>query len=182
VLSQARQSAELRAGPAGSSVERRSALAAAVRREEPDGELAQRNAVPAAVQHGEQDGEPGQRNAVAAARCEEPERRNGALAVVRHEEQELPDAESRRPSVFQAVPIRSLPPRRLLHADCCCDSGHRCSPGQPTIETRLARLRSAAGKTHGWLLPRTSAEAVSAEPSNAKEPKWCGSAASPTPK
>jgi hypothetical protein len=33
--------------------------------------------------------------------------------VVRHGEQELPDAERRRPSVFHAVLIRSRPPPKL---------------------------------------------------------------------
>jgi len=48
-------------------------------------------------------GEPAQRNAVVATvRREELEQRN---AAVQHEEREGPDAERRRPSVFQAVPV-----------------------------------------------------------------------------
>jgi hypothetical protein len=135
---QARQSEELQAEPVGSPLARRNALAEAME----DGRPVQRNGVPA-VQHEEQDEEPGQRNAVpaavqrgepgrrnaapAAAQHEEQEQRNGVRevqraeseqrnavpAAVRHEEQEPPDAERRRPSVFQAVLIRSLPPRRL---------------------------------------------------------------------
>jgi len=80
----------------------------------------QRNAVPAAVQHGErarrngvpaaQRGEPEQRNAVpAAVQHGERERRSEARAAVQ-EVQQLPDAERRRPSVFQAGLIQSLLP------------------------------------------------------------------------
>ena len=143
MLSQAGQSAELQPEPAGLPLERRNALQAraehgaqarrnavpaAVQHEGPG----RRNAVPAAVQHEEpgrrnavpaavQHEEPGRRNAVpAAVQHEGPGRRNAVPAVQheeqalgRHEEQERLDGEHCRPSVFQAVLIRSLPPRRL---------------------------------------------------------------------
>jgi hypothetical protein len=113
VLSQAGQSAELQPEPGGLPLERRNALQARAEH----GAQARRNAVPAVVQH---EG-PGRRNAVpAAVQHEEPGRRNAVPAVQheeqalgRHEEQERLDGEHCRPSVFQAVLIRSLPPRRL---------------------------------------------------------------------
>ena len=113
MLSQAGQSAELQPEPGGLPLERRNALQARAEH----GAQARRNAVPAVVQH---EG-PGRRNAVpAAVQHEEPGRRNAVPAVQheeqalgRHEEQERLDGEHCRPSVFQAVLIRSLPPRRL---------------------------------------------------------------------
>ena len=113
MLSQAGQSAELQPEPGGLPLERRNALQARAEH----GAQARRNAVPAVVQH---EG-PGRRNAVpAAVQHEGPGRRNAVPAVQheeqalgRHEEQERLDGEHCRPSVFQAVLIRSLPPRRL---------------------------------------------------------------------
>ena len=98
MLSQAGQSAELQPEPGGLPLERRNALQARAEH----GAQARRNAVPAVVQH---EG-PGRRNAVPAVQHEEQ-------ALGRHEEQERLDGEHCRPSVFQAVLIRSLPPRRL---------------------------------------------------------------------
>jgi hypothetical protein len=80
----------------------------------------QRSVVPAVAQHEEQEGGPARRNARrAAAEHEAQERRSVVPGVVQHgqqalgphEGQELLGGEDRRPSVCQAVPIRSIPRR-----------------------------------------------------------------------